>query len=353
MKKEYQSLHTIMIILMLTFVMSMLGPVPEVQAAGTAYRDQSLAQVAATQTSVVRLRKGAVKVTATAGTTPVSVKLYSKLYDPETLMGTLLVAAGETRTAYIAVPEEGQYYFRFASSTMGSGAQVSIHPYKLGSYVELGQVEVGTSAGDNSTAAKYLFDVPERGSVHLKIISGTNSKYPFYVKILDAGKNNLSGDYVSLEETGGVLDHIILEAGRYYLAVKTSDPVYKLKLILTKEVHSMRDTKEEAVELIEGKTKKGEMILKGAPVWYKFDLAKTAKGLKFIFGADTFSGSDNGGLKFTLYTPDGSEAELNLTSMQKSASFDSGDNQATEGTYYIKVSRYGTGCGTFQITVTK
>ncbi|MGX8715366.1 MAG: hypothetical protein ACSW8A_06405 [Lachnospiraceae bacterium] len=331
----------------------MLCPAPSAQAAGRAYREQSLIQVARTQTSVVKLRKGAIKVTAAAGTTPVSVKLYSKLYEPESLMGTLLVGANETKSAYIAVPQEGQYYLRFSSSTMGSGAQVKIHPYKLGSVIELGKVQVGSSAGDNTTAAKYLFDIPERGSLRLKIISGTDSTYPFYVKILDAKKNNLSGDYVSLEETGGVLDNIVLEEGRYYLAVKTSDPVYKLKLTLTKEVHAMRGSKEDAVELIEGKTKKGEMILKGSPVWYKFTLDKAAKGLKFIFGADTFSGSDNGGLKFTLCTPDGSEAELCLTSQQKSASFDSGDNEAAAGTYYIKVSHIGTGCGTFQITVTK
>ena len=87
----------------------------------------------------------------------------------------------------------------------------------------------------------------------------TASTYsPSYsVKLMNSKKKSISGDYQSVYASKNYTTYFGVGKGTYYIAVKTSDPIYGIRTTYNKVTEKSGSTKSKAKSIYKKGTKKG------------------------------------------------------------------------------------------------
>lgn len=184
----------------------------------------------------------------------------------------------------------------------------------------------------------------------------TASTYsPSYsVKLMNSKKKSISGDYQSVYASKNYTTYFGVGKGTYYIAVKTSDPIYGIRTTYNKVTEKSGSTKSKAKSIYKKGTKKGIITASQSSTsgdWYKF---KITKSQTVKFSISTLA-SSNGGLRVSFYKAGSSYA---FGSQSFSSYTPSGTVQPytygygkklAPGTYYVKVQKYSGGNGYYKM----
>lgn len=278
------------------------------------------------------------------------------------MLKTIEIPAASTtddyRTLSARVESAGIYYVVFATNASEAMS------YLWASYAPVGKTVTPTKGkayyASNKAGTTRYYKVKTTGTGYLTISfpggsAGDSSKYNIKVmnykksKTLSKETVNYNKDYVT---------YAGLTKGTYYVAVTSStDDWYSIKLKATTVKENSGSSKSKAKSILKGGTKKGIITAtqsKSSGDWYKIKVNSTQK---VWIAVDTKSGGATGGIKVSFYDSKKSfgsgeyyygepSGELNpYTTINGYA----GNKVLYPGTYYIKVTKYGSGNGWYSL----
>lgn len=204
-----------------------------------------------------------------------------------------------------------------------------------------------------SSAGYITIDFPD-GS------AGTKSTYK--VKLMNSSKSkNLLKKTVTVGSSKDWVTYAAVPKGTYYVAVTSStDDWYAINLKATKVKENSGSSKSKAKSISKGSTKKGTVTVSqssSAADWYKI---KVGSNQKVFLDILTKTGGASGGVRVTVYSGskkmgtaefyNSNDSETYAGSLELFTTINGiRMNYLQKGTYYIKVTKYGSGNGYYQI----
>ena len=190
--------------------------------------------------------------------------------------------------------------------------------------------------------------------------AGTKSTYK--VKLMNSSKSkNLLKKTVTVGSSKDWVTYAAVPKGTYYVAVTSStDDWYAINLKATKVKENSGSSKSKAKSISKGGTKKGTVTVSqssSAADWYKI---KVGSNQKVFLDILTKTGGASGGIRVTVYSGSKKMGAAEFYNSNDSESY-AGSlelfttingikmNYLQKGTYYIKVTKYGSGNGYYQI----
>ncbi|MGF6375742.1 hypothetical protein M2140_000812 [Clostridiales Family XIII bacterium PM5-7] len=256
--------------------------------------------------------------------------------------------ATQGKEYYLEIPAYGQatfsIYYAPKTSTITKGTE----------FYGYGGMNPGTSV------TYYKVTAPSTGYLTINF-TGTSTSYPTYnVKLTNSKKTSYkyAKGYERISSSSSNKNYTTrlgVKKGTYYIAVKTSDPLFAADVTFTKVVEKSGSTKSKATRLYKaGTTKKGIItVAQGTSPgdWYKFTIKKRQKvSVRF----NTAIGGYTGGLKLSLYSGSRSYADAYTTVKVGETGgsipiYTVGKTTLGPGTYYLKVSKSGQGNGYYEL----
>lgn len=190
--------------------------------------------------------------------------------------------------------------------------------------------------------------------------AGTKSTYK--VKLMNSSKSkNLLKNTVTVGSSKDWVTYAAVPKGTYYVAVTSStDDWYAINLKATTVKENSGSSKSKAKSISKGSTKKGTVTVSqssSAADWYKI---KVGSNQKVFLDILTKTGGASGGVRVTVYSGSKKMGTAEFYNSNDSESY-AGSlelfttingikmNYLQKGTYYIKVTKYGSGNGYYQI----
>ena len=252
------------------------------------------------------------------------------------------------------VSKGGTYYLEFSTTLPGTyKTAFSVSYAPAGGTLKSGTQFFGTSP--NGKVSYYKITAPGTGYMKVTFPSTASTYSPSYsVKLMNSKKKSISGDYQSVYASKNYTTYFGVGKGTYYIAVKTSDPIYGIRTTYNKVTEKSGSTKSKAKSIYKKGTKKGIITASQSSTsgdWYKF---KITKSQTVKFSISTLA-SSNGGLRVSFYKAGSSYA---FGSQSFSSYTPSGTVQPytygygkklAPGTYYVKVQKYSGGNGYYKM----
>lgn len=261
---------------------------------------------------------------------------------------------------YVKVPKAGTYYLKFETASYSAGIQQSVGfgavLYPAGGTLTKGKTFYGSSP-DNNGVSYYKVTVPGNGYLTVSFPEKV-SEYStsFSIKLTNSKKNSLFTDFLRVSSNDNYKTSIGVKKGTYYIAVKSNESAYGMKVSFTSVKENSGSSKSKAKSIYKGNTKKGIITAaqsENSGDWYKFKVTKT-QYVKFTFKVKSNGGGNYGGLKVSFYQAgksypafttncygnDGKEIQM--------YTYGKG-NKLAPGTYYIKVQKYSHGNGYYTL----
>lgn len=277
------------------------------------------------------------------------------------------VPRAETTTDYYILSQRvkaGTYYV-----VIGTQYNTGASAYVSASYAPAGTT-VTPKAGKNYYASNQkgktrYFKVKASSAGYITIdfpygSAGTKSTYK--VKLMNSSKSkNLLKKTVTVGSSKDWVTYAAVPKGTYYVAVTSStDDWYAINLKATKVKENSGSSKSKAKSISKGGTKKGTVTVSqssSAADWYKI---KVGSNQKVFLDILTKTGGASGGIRVTVYSGSKKMGAAEFYNSNDSESY-AGSlelfttingikmNYLQKGTYYIKVTKYGSGNGYYQI----
>lgn len=295
------------------------------------------------------------------------VSLYDGLDANAACIGSGLIPGAQTendiKTFSVQVKQAGVYYLVFQSASSYNKAQ-SIFMVNYAAANKSGSTTTLSSgktryASVSGTGNRY-FKITTSGTRYLTVQfpwgdGGTNRSYK--VKLMDSKKkNNLFKGTVTVNANKNYVTYAGVPKGTYYVAVSTAtDTCYSLKVTSKSVTEKSGSTRSKANRIYKGSVRNGIITAtqtSSSGDWYKIVLTASQK---VSLQVKTKSGGYSGGIKMSVYSgsktkpfgiaehyygePDGVwdlSTEYNGGRLQK-------------GTYYIKIQKYGSSSGYYQL----
>lgn len=297
----------------------------------------------------IKLKAGAVKLSFKSDASSGSVGIYADADEDGNTTGS--VASVYTSDPYGSgsrygnIAKSGTYYLLFYTSSYsgstGSTATVTQYPYKATKTAKLNGSTLGTGCGNYDKVAYYKISVKKRGYIVLKVADATGYSYSSQAKLCNAKKKSLTGSYFDSTSADRAVYYGV-KKGTYYIAVKSYASLYRVKPVFKAAKRAVKNKKSKAVLVKRGKTTSAVMAAGEKTAWYKFRVTKkraytiTLKGKLHDSLRMNFSGA--GYYSYSAYLNSGASSKTFKT------------NKLKKGTYYIQVTRSGTGTGLYSIT---
>lgn len=295
-----------------------------------------------------------------------NVYLYDSL-DATSYIDARRINAAETtadsQTFSVQVKNAGTYYLVFQSvyGSTQSAFTVSYAPAKSTTSSTTLKSNKEFFASVAGTGYRY-YKITTAGSRHLTINfpwgDGNNSSYK--VKLMNSKKSKTISGVTTVNSAIGYTTYAAVPKGTYYVAVSTAtDSCYSVKVKQTKVSESSGSSRSTAKSIYKGGTKKGLITAtqsKTSADWYKIKVnSNQAVNLNVL----TKSGG-SGGIRVTVYSGSKSMGSAEYYNGSTVDSYSGGlklyttingvnKNYLQKGTYYIKVTKYGSGNGYYQI----
>lgn len=277
------------------------------------------------------------------------------------------VPRAETTTDYYILSQRvkaGTYYV-----VIGTQYNTGASAYVSASYAPAGTT-VTPKAGKNYYASNQkgktrYFKVKASSAGYITIdfpygSAGTKSTYK--VKLMNSSKSkNLLKKTVTVGSSKDWVTYAAVPKGTYYVAVTSStDDWYAINLKATRVKENSGSSKSKAKSISKGGTKKGTVTVSqssSAADWYKI---KVGSNQKVFLDILTKTGGASGGIRVTVYSGSKKMGAAEFYNSNDSESY-AGSlelfttingikmNYLQKGTYYIKVTKYGSGNGYYQI----
>lgn len=294
-----------------------------------------------------------------------NVYLYEDLND--SYIDARRIAAAETtddvQTFSVQVKKAGTYYlvFEAAYGSAQSAFTVTYAPTKTTTSSSTLKSNKDFYASVSGSGYRY-YKVTTVGNRKLTISfpwgDGTNSKYK--VKIMDSKKKKTLSGVTTVSSSIDYTTFGAVPKGTYYVAVSTAtDSCYSIKVKQTKVTENSGSSKSKAKSISKGGKKKGLVTAtqsKTSADWYKI---KVNSNQAVNLDVYTETGG-SGGIKITVYSgsksmgssefyngssPDSYSGRLELYTTINGVHM----GYLQKGTYYIKVTKYGSGNGYYEI----
>ncbi len=272
----------------------------------------------------------------------------------------------DSQTFSVQVKEAGTYYLVFQSvygDTTQSAFTVTYVPAKSTTSSSTLKSNKDFYASVAGTGYRY-YKVTTAGNRLLTITfpwgDGTNSKYK--VKLMNSKKTKTLSGLKTIDSSTNYTTYAAVPKGTYYVAVSTAtDSCYSINVKQGKVTEKSGSSRSKAMSISKGNTKKGLITAtqsKTSADWYKI---KVNSNQKVNLDILTKTGGA-GGIKVTVYS--GSKTKsMGSVEFYNGSSADSYAgilelyttinnikmNYLQKGTYYIKVTKYGSGNGYYKI----
>lgn len=313
--------------------------------AATAHYDIPANQLVGKAKAVV-LEKGTFALTVNAGSKTSTAGIYTE--ESCTLgsqLGFVATSKYQDSTRYVSIPKAGTYYLRL-SNTGTQPAQATITTYGMNTPLKKGAYVYSSTDGSGSSVFYHKVSVPARGYISVSLAGVSSSYGSFNIKVCNSKKKSLSGAWTNYYQASNG-KYIGVKKGTYYLAVKSSASVYKVKYTYTKVASKVAASKKKAKVLKSGKKTTGIAAVGESANWYKIKNAKKRE-VKVSCSGKTFGGGSYGGLRATLY-----KGSKKISTIALNGTYPTGTlrsySKLSKGTYYLKVSRYDTGSGYYAL----
>lgn len=299
-------------------------------------------------------------ILANADTT---VGLYEKIDGSVGPLGTKQISKALTAddvTIYSqSVAKAGTYYLVFSANGYGQAQSMF-----AAAYIPYNGTNTTVKSGKTfysavkSTSYRY-YKITTTGTRYLTIsfpetMNGNASKYK--VKLMNKAKSkNLLKGVVTVNQGKNFVTYAGVPKGTYYVGVSTADDFYGINVKATSVKENSGSSKSGAKSLIKGSTKNGIITAtqtSSSGDWYK---VKVGSSQNIDLDVKTKSGGASGGIKIYWYDPGRSTPSAY-------SEFYYGDPNGVlqvrdgktggpvkPGTYYIKVSKYGSGSGSYTL----
>ncbi len=262
-------------------------------------------------------------------------------------------------TLYAKVSKAGTYYLKFETAAYSAGVPQSVDFsvlfYPNGGTVTKGKTFYGASP-ENDQVSYYKVTVPGNGYLTVSFPERLEDYASYSIKLTNSKKNSLFPSFEYISSSDGYKTQIGVKKGTYYVAVKSYEDAYGIKISFTSVTENSGTTKSKAKSITKGSTKKGIITVTqndSSGDWYKFKITKT-QYVKFNVTTLSSGGGGFGGLTFAIYQAGRSYPFFteslsgnNSVSIQP-YTYGSG-TKLKPGTYYIKVSKYSYGNGYYKI----
>ena len=290
------------------------------------------------QTYAIDLQKGAVKIDLTAGATIADAGIFTEVdssgYGKGSIAHAYVNDPYGKKTVYGGVAKSGRYYLvMYASKYSGAtGSKATITNYPLAQKtITVGKAATGTSCGDGTTVAYYKVKVAKRGLLTIDATEESGDHASVSVRLCNSKKKAFGDSWKYLYD--GKKTYFGAKKGTYLLAVKSSEPVYKIKATLKAVTKAGGAKKAKAVTIKKGKVMKGVLAAGEKARWYKFKVTKAKKYTIALNAKTDYSGikmefSGTGYYNQNFYLGDYAATKTVKT------------NKLKPGTYYVKVYPY-------------
>ena len=216
------------------------------------------------------------------------------------------------------------------------------------------------NAASLSSTKYYYYKVTttKTGYLTIEFPWGTNGNSSIYsVKLMNSSKKtNLFKNVNKVDYNKGYVTYAGVPKGTYYVAVKTTDTMYGINIKATYPTENSGSTKAKAKSISKGGIKKGIITAtqsSSSADWYKI---KVNSNQTVNLDVTTKTGGYSGGLRVTVYDSKGSKSSaeyyygapagsINLHTTINGVKM----NYLQKGTYYIKVTKYGSCSGYYTL----
>lgn len=256
------------------------------------------------------------------------------------------------------VSKAGTYYLVFSTTSynpaqsafaagyipdIASGASVS---------VKSGKTYYASVTGSGNRY--YKITTPGTRYLTISFPDRLNTSASYKVKVMNSTKKkNLYSKVVSVSSGRDYTTYIGVPKGTYYIAVSTAEKCYGINVKSTSVKENSGSKKSTAKGILKGSSKSGIITASQSSSsgdWYKF---KTTSAQLVEFSIDTKSGGYSGGIRATFYDAKGSIGSADYYYGRPSgrpSPYTLGmGKRLAPGTYYIKISKYGSGSGYYKL----
>lgn len=257
---------------------------------------------------------------------------------------------------YVNVKKAGTYYLAFYTN---STAECSTAFNAYYAPKQVANVKLAKNYWAASTNGSYVYYKVKASSTGYITVTfpqgydGNNSKY--YVKVMNSSKKkNLLKSAVTVGSGKSFTTYAAVPKGTYYVGIKTSDKIYQFNLKFSKVTENSGSSRAKAKSLLKGNTKKGTILVtqtsKNAD-WYKIKInGYQAVDLSLI----TKTGGPSGGIRLSVFYGNKTKSFCSFDYYGYkegtiSLYTENSGGMLSPGTYYIKVSKYGSGNGYYQL----
>lgn len=247
-----------------------------------------------------------------------------------------------------SIGEAGTYYLKLRAGT----ALVHRNYYFYANYVTYGsRITAGKQYFGANHSGKsisyYKLTAPSDGLLTVDVQDVGMPKASFRVRLVTP-RNEYLTNYETLR-TGDPRTYIGVTKGTYYLAVKTSDPLYTVKYRFS----PARTVRNNSITLASGRTSSGLIpASSGKYCWYVLNIAAPQE-VSLRFTARAGLGGKSGGIAIGESDPNGRIQKTHVLNRKRSSvtlHFRSGNSSLMPpGKYYIRVSAAGRGSGSFRV----
>lgn len=264
-------------------------------------------------------------------------------------------------TFYVKAPSAGSYYLVFYTNSSTAVSAIFNAYYAPAGNATPTKGKTYNAASLSSTKYYYYkVTTTKTGYLTISFPWGTNGNSSSYsVKLMNSSKKtNLFKGVNTVDYNKDYVTYAGVPKGTYYVAVKTTDTMYGINIKATYPTENSGSTRAKAKSISKGGTKKGIITAtqsSSSADWYKI---KVNSNQTVNLAITTKTGGYSGGLRFSVYS--GSKTKAFGT-----AEFYYGDPSSTvnlfttvngvkktylqKGTYYIKVTKYGSGSGYYTL----
>ena len=247
-----------------------------------------------------------------------------------------------------SIGEAGTYYLKLRAGT----ALIHRNYYFYANYVTYGsRITAGKQYFGANHSGKsisyYKLTAPSDGLLTVDVQDVGMPKASFRVRLVTP-RNEYLTNYETLR-TGDPRTYIGVTKGTYYLAVKTSDPLYTVKYRFS----PARTVRNNSITLASGRTSSGLIpASSGKYCWYVLNIAAPQE-VSLRFTARAGLGGKSGGIAIGESDPNGRIQKTHVLNRKRSSvtlHFRSGNSSLMPpGKYYIRVSAAGRGSGSFRV----
>lgn len=267
------------------------------------------------------------------------------------------------KSLYVQAKKAGIYYLAFTTNSSAT-VQAAFNAY----YAPAGNATPTKgktyNAASLSSTKYYYYKVKttKTGYLTIEFPWGTNGDSSSYsVKLMNSSKKkNLYNGVTKVNSGKNYVTYAGVPKGTYYVAVKTTDAMYGIKISAKYPTEKSGTSKAKAKSIMKGSTKKGIITAtqsRSSADWYKI---KVNSNQKVYLDVLTRTGGYSGGIRVTVYSTKKTMGSSDFYNSNDPESYAGSLELYTtingvrvgylqKGTYYVKVSKYGSGSGYYEL----